>query len=207
MQPGNNMDTTTHDHGARFGRDDLRLLGRHLRDRRSGAGLTLRRLSEASGVSVAAIRALEAGQSNPGLPTVIAVVEALGTTIDRAIAAVRAARGRAVVTRGGGGGRRALSDGLADPVLRAEALALAVKTMGPAPAEAAHHATLCMVVQGALTVTTAEGARVRLDAGDTYHAEPGFVQGWANAGTRPVRVISVADTRTAAEREGKEGIA
>jgi transcriptional regulator with XRE-family HTH domain len=204
MQPGSNTDTRAHDDGARFGRDDLRLLGRHLRDRRSGAGLTLRRLSEASGVSVAAIRALEAGQSNPGLPTVIAVVEALGTTIDRAIAAVRAARGRAVVTRGGGG-RRALSDGLADPVLRAEALALALKTMGPAPAEAAQHATLCMVVQGALTVTTARGDRVRLDAGDTYHAEPGFVQGWANAGTRPVRVISVADTRTAAERERKEG--
>jgi transcriptional regulator with XRE-family HTH domain len=189
----------------RFGRDDLRLMGSVLRNQRTAAGMTLRRLSERSGIGVAAIRALESGQSNPSLATVVAVVEALGTTIDRALTAVRAARGRVVVTRAGPAPQAALSDGLVEAALDAHTLALPVKSLAPAPSAAARHATLCLVVQGALVVTTATGERVRLDEGDSYHAEPGTVQGWANAGARPVRLLSVADTRTTPDQQEKEG--
>lgn len=84
------IDPRPGDGSPRFGRDDLRLFGRYVRERRAAGGITLRELSEKSGVSIAAIRSLETGGANPSLPTVIQVIEALGTTIDRALAAVRA---------------------------------------------------------------------------------------------------------------------
>lgn len=196
------------DDAGRFGRDDLRLLGRHLRDRRTSAGITLQRLSETSGVSIAAIRSLETGGSNPSLPTVIRVVEALGTTIDRALAAVRAARGRVVVTRAKDlGGPRLLSDGIAEAILHGETHVLPVKSVAPLPAAMARHASLCLVIDGKLLVSTDAGERVRLSAGDTYHAEPQAVRGWANAGSRPVRLLCIADTRIAKTPEGKEATA
>lgn len=198
------------DDARRFGRDDLRLLGRHLRERRNSAGITLQKLSEASGVSIAAIRALETGASNPSLPTVIQVVEALGTTIDRALAAVRAARGRVAVTRGftaSAKGSQHLSDGIAEAILQGETHVLPLKTVSPLPEAMQRHAALCLVVDGTLLVSTAEGERVRLGPGDSYHAEPQAVRGWANAGTGPVRLLCVADTRIAGPQEGKEATA
>lgn len=199
VDPGNGNET------RRFGREDLRLLGQHLRERRLAAGFTMRRLAEASGVSVAAIRALEAGGTNPSLPTVILVVEALGTTIDRALSAVRAARGRVVVTRAGTGRcGQPLSAGLAEAVLQAATILLAPKATGPVPPPLERHAAMCMVLDGTLAVTTAEGDRIVLETGDSYHAEPRVVQGWANAGHRPVRLLCAADTRITAPSPGKE---
>ncbi len=199
------VDPGTGDEARRFGREDLRLLGQHLRERRLAAGFTMRRLAEASGVSVAAIRALEAGGTNPSLPTVILVVEALGTTIDRALSAVRAARGRVVVTRAGTGrSGRPLSAGLVEAVLQAETILLAARAAGPVPPLLARHAAMCMVLDGTLAVTTAEGDRIVLESGDSYHAEPRIVQHWANAGDRPVRLLCAADTRITAPSQGKE---
>jgi transcriptional regulator with XRE-family HTH domain len=199
--PGNGDET------RRFGRDDLRLLGQYLRERRLAAGMTLRRLADSSGVSVAAIRALEAGGTNPSLTSVVQLVEALGTTIDRALAAVRVARGRVVVTRATarrGSTGQALSSGLVDAALQAETVVLPARMVGPAPAAATRHAAMCMVLDGTLTVTLDGGQRVQLDAGDSYHADAMVVQGWANTGDTPVHLLCAADTRITAPQSGKD---
>jgi transcriptional regulator with XRE-family HTH domain len=202
--------TALREFSRRFGRDDLHLLGHYVRERRTSAGMTLQKLSGECGVSIAAIRSLETGASNPSLPTVIQVLEALGTTIDQALSAVRASRGRVVVTRGFGqsaGGMKQISEGMAEAILVGETHVLPVKTAGPLPEAMQRHASLCLVVDGALLVSTAKGERVRLGPGDIYHAEPQAVRGWDNGGPGPVRLICVADTRTASSQEGKEATA
>jgi transcriptional regulator with XRE-family HTH domain len=203
----NSIDPSLGDDSPRFGRDDLRLFGRYVRERRTAGGITLRELAERSGVSIAAIRSLETGGANPSLPTVIEVIEALGTTIDRALAAVRAARGRVVVTRAANQasqGCTALSDGISQAALQGEACVLPVESVVSVPEAMALNASLCLVVDGALMVSTDAGDRVRIETGDTYHAEPRTVRSWANVGNRPVRLLCVADTRLSAGQEARE---
>ena len=74
----------------RFGKPDLAPMGTFLRAERQAKGMSLRSLAERCGMSVGAIRALEVGQSNSSLATVLAVVEALGVDLDRAVEAGRA---------------------------------------------------------------------------------------------------------------------
>jgi transcriptional regulator with XRE-family HTH domain len=69
----------------RFNRGELRAVGRQLRLFRIAKGWSLKKLSEMSGVSVAAIRKAELGESNPSLLTVLALVEALDESVDRLI--------------------------------------------------------------------------------------------------------------------------
>lgn len=203
----NSIDPGLGDETPRFGRDDLRLFGRYVRERRTAGGITLRELAERSGVSIAAIRSLETGGANPSLSTVIQVIEALGTTIDRALAAVRAARGRVVVTRASSQVNQActaLSDGISGAALHGEACVLPVESVISVPESMAQNAALCLVVDGALMVVTNTGDRVRIETGDTYHAEPRTVRSWANVGNRPVRLLCVADTRFSVGQEGRE---
>ena len=65
---------------GRFGRSELVAVGRRLRLHRVAKSWSLKRLSEVSGVSVAAIRKIELGESNPGLLTVLVLLEALDQT-------------------------------------------------------------------------------------------------------------------------------
>lgn len=69
-----------------FGQAQLRRIGRELRALRHRAGLSQAALGEAAGVSSGAIRALEAGRSNPTLSTMVSIVETLGTTLDALVA-------------------------------------------------------------------------------------------------------------------------
>ncbi len=68
---------------GRFGRSELRAVGRRLRVHRVAKGWSLKRLSDMSGISVAAIRKVELGKSNPGLLTILALLEALDKPVDR----------------------------------------------------------------------------------------------------------------------------
>lgn len=188
----------------RFRKADLRRVGTYLRDQRIASGVSLRRLSELSGVSVAAIRTLEGGQSNPSLGTVVAVVEALGVMLDHVIEAARSNRSNVTVTPATDGDAY-LSDGFAEAALSAHIVTLPVKSMHPNSDGAAKHPSLGVVIKGAVLAavdTTGAsgganrgGTRVRLEAGDNYHAQPGSVQSLANAGGRDARVLVVLDTR------------
>jgi transcriptional regulator with XRE-family HTH domain len=73
---------------GRFDRSELRAVGRRLRLRRVAKGWSLKRLSEVSSISVAAIRKVELGESNPSLLTILALVEALDEPVDRLIGEV-----------------------------------------------------------------------------------------------------------------------
>ena len=191
--------------GRRFGKADLRHVGQVLRDQRVAMGLSLRVLSERCGISIAAIRALEAGQSNPSLGTVVPVIEVLGVKLDRVIEVARAARGRVVVTRTREGDVN-LSDGLSDAGLSANILSMPVKSMRPSPPGAASHPSFGIVLEGTVLANvepddgladqSRRGRRVKLVTGDNYHAQPGVVKTLANGSAREARVLVVMDTRS-----------
>ena len=71
--------------GSHFHRGELKGVGRRLRLLRLGRGWSLKRLSGLSDISVATIRKIELGISNPSLLTVLALVEALDEPVDRLI--------------------------------------------------------------------------------------------------------------------------
>lgn len=179
----------------RIGREDLSRIGRYLRTQRVAAEMTVPRLAERSGLSIGAIRAIEAGQSNPSLATVLAIVESLGLSLDALIEAARGDAGQVVVVTRAGEGDLELSLGLDAPRLAAKLIELPVKSMRRIPDEDATNPVMGMVVAGNLVVTTGSGERVLVDGGDTYHAQAGHVKGWANRGIRPARLLHVSDTR------------
>lgn len=174
----------------RFDKSDLPRMGRVLRAHRLAAGLGVRRLSALSGVSVSAIRALEAGASNPALATVLPLVEALGLGIDALVAEVRAARSGVVVHRAGTPQASADDERRA---LRLGEMSLPAKSVQPPPHLCAEHPALVMVLSGSVIAGLEEGGRAQLEAGDCYHAEAGAVTSWANPGTREARLLCVAD--------------
>jgi transcriptional regulator with XRE-family HTH domain len=187
---------------ALFGKSDLARLGSVLAEERAAGGLTLGGLAARSRVSVGTIRAIESGRSNPSLATVLSVVEALGLSLDRVVEKVRAARQRNVVVirngqpDGADGTIGGAAPNLSDPVLEPQVMTLGSKSLQPPPAEAARHPSFAMVVSGQMSATTNEGARIRLDQGDSYHAEAGQIAAWGNVGPGEVRLLHVVDLRS-----------
>lgn len=180
----------------RFGKPDLARMGRFLREERQAQGLSLRALADRSGLSTGAIRALEAGQANPGLATVLAVVEAMDVDLDRAVEAARAGGQALVVHRAG----EPVTESFSGAALGLETVELAAKSVGPPPARAEVHPNMGFIAEGAVVAVVRGGSRHRLETGDVYHAQPGTVQGLAGAGTAPARLLTVLDTRRTAER-------
>jgi transcriptional regulator with XRE-family HTH domain len=188
----------------RFAKTDLWRVGQHLRGQRIAAGMSLRRLSERSGVSVTAIRAIESGRANPSLATVVPVVEALGIMLDRVIKVPSSARSDLSVTRATDGDVY-ITNGLIEPALAAQIVTLPVKSIRHARDSAARNPSFCVVLQGTVfAAIDADGGpalpvpangRVRLEAGDNYHAQPGVIQSLSSGGGRDARVLVVIDTR------------
>jgi transcriptional regulator with XRE-family HTH domain len=83
-----------------FNANDLKAFGVRLRNLREQRQWSLKRLAQESSISVAAIRKVELGQSNPSILTILSLVEALGESIDRLIASAREGDTRVTVTRG-----------------------------------------------------------------------------------------------------------
>jgi transcriptional regulator with XRE-family HTH domain len=179
----------------RFRKEDLTRLGRILRQQRTDSGLTLRGLAERSGISAGAIRAMESGGSNPSLTTVMAVVEALGLSVDALIEAVSASSPRVAVVTRAAAGDKDLSEGLAGNALSARIVDLPAKALRPAAEVAVDRPSFGMVTAGEVLATTATGERVRLDTGDAYHAQPAQVQTLAGGRNGPARLIQVVDLR------------
>ena len=160
------------------------MLGLRLRGLREARGLSLRRLSEESGVSVAAIQSLEAGGGNPGLLTVLSIAEVLGEPVDRLVAdSQRAARPRTLVR--GKLPRRlpaplALGDALDRPRMRCVVV--------PIPAGAAlaasdrpHEVPLfAYVIEGTVEIGHPDGRTNRLRAGDAVHVADDAPVNWTN---------------------------
>ena len=114
---------------AGFGNQDLRALGHRLRHLREQRQWSLKRLAQECGVSVAAIRKIELGQSNPSILTILSLVEALGESIDRLISAAREGEVRITVTRGNARLDKPADNGdrtrdLADPAMHCSVVTL-----------------------------------------------------------------------------------
>ncbi len=114
---------------AGFGNQDLRALGHRLRHLREQRQWSLKRLAQESRVSVAAIRKIELGQSNPSILTILSLVEALGESIDRLVSAAREGEVRITITRANARLDKPADNGdrtrdLADPAMRCSVVTL-----------------------------------------------------------------------------------
>ena len=184
---------------GRFGRSELRAVGRRLRLHRVAKGWSLKRLSDVSGISVAAIRKVELGESNPGLLTILALLEALDKPVDRLIGEI-VERERSIHLVRAADLERAAADGAA-----ADGAATVPLSAGLGKAAmAGRHVrlkageTLAMtdrpmfgyVLDGTVRVAPADGPAESCDAGDAFHLlsqAHGAVRG-GSAGARLVLV-------------------
>ena len=60
----------------------LELIGKAIRDRRKMLGVTQQTVSDLSGVAINTLVAIERGEGNPQLSTLLAVLDTLGLQID-----------------------------------------------------------------------------------------------------------------------------
>lgn len=195
---------------AGFGNEDLRALGQRLRHLREQRQWSLKRLAQESEVSVAAIRKIELGQSNPSLLTILSLVEALGESIDRLIAAARDGDVRISITRASGQARKAAETtdrtrDLTDPAMRCSVVSVPA---GRRLADAGdREAAFGYVLDGAVSVTGAEDDAERCAAGDAFHVASLSRFRLRSAGGKRARLILVtasakdeADTEATADQ-------
>lgn len=187
---------------AGFQREHLRSFGRRLRQLREARSWSLKRLSAESGISVAAIQKIESGEANPSLLTVLAVAEVLGEPVDRLIGDSRQA-GRAVkVVRGSlpqrGAPVQALSSDLLEPRLQSRVMVLPARAALEAAALPDGGSVFAYVMDGALSVSFADGSGRNLAVGDALHAIEPLPTGWANPLPRRSLILCISDRRAAA---------
>lgn len=176
----------------RFGKADLPRLGRHIRDLRLASGRTQVAVAALAGLAESTVGAVEAGRSNPSLPTIVALAAALGVGIDQLVAEAAHRPGRAAVTRASPR-TGDLSAGLVNSVLKARSLLLPQGARHPTGPDGC--AQMIMVLHGVVQGTTSAGDRLRLDAGDTCHARTGALGAIAGLGAQPAHLLCVTDTR------------
>ena len=177
-------------HG-RFGRRDLGRLGRIVRDRREGAGLTQRQLAEVAGISERTLGQLEGGRASPGLVTVMRVGDALGVPLPDLVAAATAERSVAVHTPAQDHESADLTGDLDAPRMHARLTHLdaggATISTGLRPGETAFG----FVLDGTVSVATRDGRSARLARSDAFHARDGVGCGLSAAAGAPARLLHI----------------
>lgn len=157
----------------RFNRGELKAVGRQLRLFRTAKGWSLKKLSEVSGVSVAAIRKAELGESNPSLLTVLALVEALDESVDRLIGMVLNAGEQVRLVRAadhdGAGTDISLSEGISRRRMAGRKVALAAGESLSVAGAAQPSPMLGYVLEGGIVLTRADGESDVCGRGDAFH--------------------------------------
>jgi transcriptional regulator with XRE-family HTH domain len=184
-----------------FGEAQLRALGARLRELREARSWSLKRLSREAAVSIAALQAIEAGGSNPGLLTIVSIAEALGEPVDRLIAASQAASSavryvHGQVTRRTGGVQH-LTGPLLRPRMQALVLTLAPRKRIPGPSSARSRPLFALVLDGQVQASFADRTVEKLKKGDALHVNAEPPTAWMNSGASTARVLLVTDTRNA----------
>jgi transcriptional regulator with XRE-family HTH domain len=179
----------------RFERAHIRSLGRKIRMLRQSRSWSLSRLSKNSGVSIAAIQKIEAGASNPSLATVVAVVDALGASVDQLISEVRRVDQGAIVARGAQqskpGSIVSLSTGLADRRLDCRVIAFSARQKREGVA--IRKPLFGYILDGGLQLNFADGNVVELSTGDAFHTTADTSPEWSNSVTRRSLVLCIDD--------------
>jgi len=182
-----------------FGEAQLRALGARLRQLREARSWSLRRLSSEADVSIAALQAIEAGGSNPGLLTIVSLAEALGEPVDRLIAASRAASSTVRVVHGRVArrtdGLQSLTGELHRPRLRGWVLSVPPRRPVRKLPALVKAPLFALVLEGRIELLFDEGARETLAKGDTINMNAGLPVQWANPGPGAARALCVADNR------------
>lgn len=180
-----------------FGRDQILRLGAEIRRIRQERRLSLRRVADISGLSIATVQALEAGDGSPTLMTVLSVAETLGEPVDQLIAASMTHPQPPLVRRGsvplgGAASTRVLPD------LDGERIAskLVVVPAGSALPEADRPdkaPVLAYMVEGRLDLAFDDGRTERLDRDDAAHLAGEIPSAWVNPSRRRAVLLCLAD--------------
>jgi transcriptional regulator with XRE-family HTH domain len=184
--------------GKRFEREHVRILGRRIRALREARKWSLQRLSVNSDVSIAAIQKIESGAANPSLLTVIAIIEALGESVDQLISASRNADRMVTVVRGElparSTGEVDLSPALANRRMHCSLKVLAARQQ-PESVDAGKGEVPLFgyVLDGALRLSFADGDVEQLAVGDSFHASADSSAQWSNPASRRSLVLCIAD--------------
>jgi transcriptional regulator with XRE-family HTH domain len=157
--------------GGHFNRGELKGVGRRLRLLRVARGWSLSKLSDVSDVSVAAIRKIELGESNPSLLTVLALVEALDEPLDRLISEALSSGTQLQLVRANEApdvrAETPLSDSLDNPMMTGRRITLAA---GETLADAANGRPLFgYVLDGEVVLARDDGRENRCARGDAFH--------------------------------------
>lgn len=157
----------------RFKRSELKAVGRRLRLRRIAKGWSLKKLSEVSRVSISAIRKIELGESNPGLLTVLALVEALDEPVDRLIGEVLESGERIQLVRAAEDASVpddvSLSDDLPSRMMVGRRVALAAGDVLTLTEQGASRPLFAYVLDGEVVLSRADGQEDSCRRGDSFH--------------------------------------
>lgn len=185
---------------AAFGEEQLRSLGRRLRQLREARNWSLKKLATESGISIAAIQKIEVGEANPSLLTVLAITEVLGEPVDRLIEASREL-GRAVnCVRGTLPARAqeavALATELAAPQMEAHLIPVGTKERFDLRAHGIVGPAFAYVLDGTVEIDQNDGATPRvLRSGDAVHLDADVALALTGQLARRSQVLCLADRR------------
>jgi transcriptional regulator with XRE-family HTH domain len=188
-----------------FARAQLRDLGRQIRLLRDRRGLSLSQLARQSGVSVTGIRNIELGRANPGLLTVVSILDVLGMSLDEIVGLARRAGKTVSVSRASAPRLAPLQRYVSEiyqPSMRGRVVTLPAGTdMLPSrKADAGSH--FAFVVEGKVRITTSGGDGYDLGAGDSIHIADHPPRNFANTGRGAARLLWVKDGRAESDLEG-----
>jgi len=185
-----------------FDRAQLRNLGRQIRSLREHRGLSLSQLARQSGISVTGIRNIEFGRANPGLLTVVAILDVLGVSLDELVSLARRSGKTVHVARAPAAQRdasvqRPISE-IYQPRVRGRMVTLPAGTdmLTVRKAEAGPH--FAFVLEGKVRVSMGDGKAHELGAGDAIHLADQPPRVIANAGAGAARLLWVKDSRSEA---------
>ncbi|MCW5770698.1 MAG: helix-turn-helix transcriptional regulator [Rhodospirillaceae bacterium] len=181
-----------------FARTQLRDLGRQIRLLRERRSLSLNDLARQCGVSVTGIRNIELGRANPGLLTMVAIIDALGVPIDELINMTRRASKTVHVSRAPdprqrvASVQRSLSE-LYEPHFRGRMVTLPAGTDLLAARKSEAGPQFAFVLEGDVQMTMKDGSACELAAGDAIHIADQPPRIVANNGRRAARLLWVKD--------------
>jgi transcriptional regulator with XRE-family HTH domain len=191
---------------VRFERSQLRFLGHKIRSIREARGWSLRRLSSISGVSVAAVQKIEAGTVSPSLLSVVAIVDALGASLDQLISVSRAPDKTVTVVRGGAPARVPADVDLSADLDQAKMACRLVVLDGGREREdiSATDALFGYVLGGGLRLSFADQESATLSTGDSFHVAANTSTRWGNPQSRRsvVLCITAAESASGNSRSG-----
>lgn len=176
-----------------FGKRQLREIGRRVRIEREMAGLTQLHVAEAAGMSIRAVRDLEAGRSSPSLSTMVAITDVLSLSLDDLIAAARKAKLPVDLTAKAetANGVTYLTRSLENPKLRASIVNLAGRESGP---DLPAGALFGHVIEGEVAIRMA-GETAHLRRGDSLHARTGILEAFKAEANGACILLVEADDR------------